>query len=103
MHSPELMNMIKDEPPLPASARFIASGPLNALMAEAARLGRQIERERKQAQREANVHCNYKFCRRNKCGQYKIRCCWKKTFEEQKACADSRGYEKEEVLVPEVV
>ena len=26
-----------------------------------------------------------------------------KTFEEQKACADSRGYEKEEVLVPEVV
>lgn len=102
MYAQELMNMIKDEPPLPASARFIASGPMNALMTEAARLGRQIERERKQAQREANVHCNYKFCRK-KCKLFKVRSCYKKTFEEQKACADSRGYEKEEVLVPEVV
>lgn len=102
MHAKELMDMIKDEPPLPASARFIASGPMNALMVEAARLGRQIERERKQAQREANVHCNYKFCRK-KCLKFKERRCWEKTFEEQKACADSRGYEKEEVLVPKVV
>ena len=102
MHAQELMDMIKDEPPLPASARFIASGPLNELMTEAARLGRQIERERKQAQREANVHCNYKFCRK-KCKLFKVRSCYKKTFEEQKACADSGGYEREEVLVPEVV
>lgn len=102
MHSQELMNMLKDEPPLPASARFIASGPLNELMAEAARIERQAERERKKAERELNLHCNYKFCRK-KCKLFKVRQCYRKTFEEQKACADSRGYEKEEVLVPEVV
>lgn len=102
MHSKELMDMIKNEPPLPASARFIAFGPLNELMAEAARLEHQIERERRQAQREANVHCNYKFCRK-KCLKFKERRCWEKTFEEQKACATSRGYDKEEVLVPEIV
>ncbi len=102
MHAQELMDMIKDEPPLPASARLIASGPLNALMAEAARLERQAERERKKAERELNMHCNYKFCRK-KCKKFKERACYKKTFEEQKACADSKGYEKEEVLVPEVL
>ncbi len=102
MHAQELMDMIKDEPPLPASARLIASGPLNALMAEAARIDRQIERERKKVEHDSNLRCNYKFCRK-KCKKFKERACYKKTFEEQKACADSRGYEKEEVLVPEVV
>ena len=102
MHSQELMGMLKDEPPVSSAARFIASGPLNELMTQAAQFQRKIERESRQARRYANIHRNYKFCRK-KCTLFKERQCYRKTFEEQKACADSRGYEKEEVLVPEVV
>ena len=98
----ELMDMINDEPPVPNTGRFIASGALCALMAEATGIQRQIERDRKKAEHDANIRCNYRYCRK-KCKLFKERRCYKKTFEEQKTCADSRGYEREEVLIPEVV
>ena len=64
MHSPELMAMLQDEPPVPNTGRFIASGLLGDIMAEAARIDRQIERERKKAEHDSNLRCNYKFCRK---------------------------------------
>lgn len=70
-------------------------------------LGSIMNKLRKNRQRElraaAGIHENNRFCRKNKCGLFKTRQCWKKTYEQQCECERTKGYEKEEVLTPEVV
>lgn len=56
---------------------------------------RKMYKENQKKIRDLNVKENFKFCRK-KCPFFKTRSCFKKTFQEQKECYDSRGYEKPE-------
>ena len=78
-------------------------GSMGMIMSSLQREFRKLERERKKQLHDENIRCNHKFCRK-KCKLFKERQCYRKTFQQQTECVDSRGYEKEEVaLTPEVV
>ena len=75
---------------------------MGMIMAGLSQQIRQIQRERKKALHDANIRENNRFCRK-RCKLFKTRQCFKKTYEQQCECERTRGYEREEVIVPEVV
>ena len=97
-----LHDTLKNEPPIPNPGRILAEGTFGALMGELGKIQRQIYREQKKAAHDANIRHNHKFCRK-RCKLFKERKCFLKSYEEQCKCVADRGYEKPEVLTPEVV
>ena len=98
-----LHDSLKNEPPIPNPARILAEGTFGALMGELGKIQRQINRERTKAAHDANLRYNHMFCRKKCKRLFKERKCYLKSYEEQCKCVAERGYEKPEVLTPEVV
>ena len=57
---------------------------------------KRFQKEQKQRERDANIHVNHKFCRKNKCGLFHIRRCFAKSYEQQLECVNCKGYERPE-------
>lgn len=79
-----IQDIISDEPPITVPFQPLMQGDMGQIM-------RKIERERKRSEHDANIRENYTFCRK-KCKLFKKCQCFKKSFDEQKDCADSGKY-----------
>ena len=77
-------------------------GSMGMIMSSISRELKKLERERKKQLHDESIRCNHKFCRK-KCKLFKKRKCYQKSLQQQTECVNNRGYEKEEVLNPEVV
>lgn len=75
---------------------------MGMIMSSISREMRKLERERKKQLHDENIRENNVFCRK-RCKLFKTRECYKKSYEEQRECERTKGYEREPVVVPEVV
>lgn len=81
-----IQDIVKTEKPIEVSpSSMLASGNFAEIMRKAAKIN-------KQALRDLSVKENFKYCRK-RCKHFHECECWKKTFEEQKSCYESKGYE----------
>lgn len=78
--------ILETEEPINLSSPPLMEGCLGDIM-------RRIEKERKQAERDANIRHNNTFCRK-RCKLFKHpKCrCYLKTFEEQRKCELEKKY-----------
>lgn len=84
MAQDSLKEAIKGEQPIHLSKAPLMEGAFAQIM-------RKAQRENKRNMHFMNAKENFKFCRK-RCKLFKCRECFKKTFEEQKACYESGGY-----------
>ena len=76
--------IVASEEPIKLNNRPLIEGEFSSMM-------RKLERERKQAFRDANIRENFKYCRK-RCRLFKKCSCFKKSYEEQRQCFESQKY-----------
>lgn len=101
MHNPNdlIQEMLASEKPIKVNPDSVLVDDVGRTLAQMIRKDR---REKKRAEHDANLRENHVYCRK-RCKLFKERRCFKKTYEQQTECVNSRGYEKPEVVQPEVV
>ena len=81
-----IQDIVKTQKPIEVSpSSILATGNFAEIMRKAAKVN-------KQSLRDLSVKENFKFCRKH-CKHFHKCECWKKPFEEQKSCYESKGYE----------
>ena len=93
MHYPStpIDEILANEKPIKVDPEHVLVDNIGTTLAEHIR---KQEKEQKQRERDANIHVNHKFCRKNKCGLFHIRRCFAKSYEEQLKCVTDKDYEK---------
>jgi len=104
--SPEVVQAVTDmekevlPPTVDQHSISLGSPSTGALQEAFARAARKRSKQLKQQMRDANLRENFKPCRKNKCGKFKERSCFFKSFEQQKKCWENKDYEKPEENPP---